>query len=304
MRNALRLVAAFGGASIFGAAFLVACSDDTDINPVAEGGAETGTDSPPGETSVIDGGPDTAPPFDGGFVVDTFGDQVATELCKSLARCCYGSPTPADGGADGGSFDLAACMGQFSKIGFEGSIIGTEIKDAGNVVLDQVNADDCLKKITALTCNLPGPEFTAARAACFGAYRGKVLPNAACKSSVECSIGHFCNGAVDGGSGVCNPLRPLNGACGDFTTNAFLGEEACSYRGSGDTGNYCKFKDFSGGGGGSTLDAGEWKCAAAEGAGTSCANSVWCKATTCQVGNVCATPDNYFQYSCDSFRVP
>lgn len=301
MRNALRLALALSGASIFAAAFVIACSDDTSVTPSTEAGTDGGPDSPKGDTGPgPDAGPDTSPPFDGGFVLENFDNVLATAICKSLSRCCYGTATPGDGGADGGTFDMAACVSKFEQVGFQGSNLGTAIKDAGNVSLDQVSADDCIKKVSALTCDLPGPEYAAARKACFGAYSGKFGASQPCKAAVECQRGFFCKGQVDGGTGVCTALRGLNGACGDNPDHPTEYEESCSYRGGGDTNLYCKFYDFAGGG--TDLDAGDWKCTAAGSAATKCATSNWCKDTICDPStNVCKSPDKLFDDACGLF---
>jgi hypothetical protein len=304
MRNHLRLIVLAGGATLIaGAAFLVACSDD-DTSVTTDSGIDGGADSRSDAPVTTDsGGGDTGvdSSFDGGFVLDTFDQQMATELCKSLARCCYGTATPApDGGADGGTFDMAACEVQYGKLGFEGSNIST-LRDGGNVSLDQVAADSCLNKIKAASCNLPGPEFKQIRDACFSVYTGKLGANAACKGSSECQVGSFCKGAVDGGAGTCTAIRAVGAACGDFTDDPVLADEACSYRRGGAPANYCNFYDFTAAGDG-TLDAGDWKCAAPLNAGASCANSLWCNQTLCDPGSfTCVTPDKYFDQSCTRF---
>jgi hypothetical protein len=300
MRNQLRLLVLLGGASVVaGATFLVACGDDTSVT--TDAGADAQSDAPTTDAPPGDGGADTAPPFDGGFKVDTFDKTIAEEICKSLARCCYGNPTPPDGGVDGGSFDKGACEAAFIRIGFEGSNANTEFRDGGKVGLDQVAADSCITKIKAMTCDLPGAEFKTIRAACFSAYAGTVAAGGACKEAIECQPGHFCKGAGDGGTGVCEALRPLNGNCGDFTTDPAQGDRACSYRAGGGTGNYCDFYDI---GGGVERDPADWKCASAGAAGSDCASSLWCSDTICSGAGTCVTPDMYFAGACDFFATP
>ncbi len=294
MRNSLRLGVLLGGASIIaGATFLIACSDDTSINP----GTDAGSDAPitPSEASPGDAGPDTAPPFDGGFVVETFDKVIAKELCGALARCCYGTATPADGGADGGSFDEAQCEEQYGLLGFEGSNTDRPLTDAGSVTLDQLSADTCIKKIKAMSCDLPGSEFKDIRTACFGAYAGTVASGGGCAGSIECKPGQFCKD-VDGGPGTCTALRAVGGACGDLDRRH--ANEACSYRAGGDTSNYC---DIGGVMPGTELDQADWKCAAAKGAGSDCATSVWCEKTICNESSMCVTPDRYFDVGCGRF---
>lgn len=293
MRNSLRLGVLFAGASIFGgAAFLIACSDDTSINTT-----DGGTDAPvTTEASPGDGGPDTAPPFDGGFVVETFDGVIAKELCGALARCCYGSATPPDGGVDGGSFDETQCEKRFGSIGFEGSNADKPTVDAGHVALDQLSADTCIKKIKAMTCDLPGAEFKAIRTACFGAYAGTVAMGGACTSSIECKPGQFCKTVGDAGTGTCDAIRAVDGPCGDFNTDR--ADEACSYRAGGSTGNYCKFADIAAG---TILPTADWKCAASLPAGSDCATSLWCNETVCSQASTCETPNKYFDVACGTF---
>ncbi len=299
MKNHLRLIVLLGGASLVsGAAFLVACSDDTSVTTDAgtDGGPDAKSDGPASSDGSTDGGADSS--FDGGFVLETFDNQMATELCKSLARCCYGSTAPADGGIDGGSFDLAACETQYGRIGFEGSNLAT-LRDGGNVNLDQVQADLCITRIKAASCNLSGTEFGQIRDACFSVYTGKLGASAACKGSSECQTGFFCKGSTsDGGSGVCTAIRAVNGPCGDFTDDPVFGDEACSYRRGGAPANYCKFYDFDAG---AYLDAGDWKCTAPGAVGTICATSLWCDKSLCDVNSSCTTPEKYFDQRCTSF---
>lgn len=294
MKSSLRLGVLFAGASIFGgAAFLIACSDDTSISTT-----DGGTDAPitPTDAPVGDGGPDTAPPFDGGFVVDTFDKVIAKELCGALARCCYGTATPAEGGVDGGSFDATECEKRFGSIGFEGSNADKPAVDAGHVALDQLSADTCIKKIKAMTCDLPGAEFKAIRTACYGAYAGTVAMGGACTSSIECAPGQFCKTVGDAGTGTCDAVRAVDSPCGDFNTDR--AEEACSYRAGGNTGNYCKFADIATG---TFLPATDWKCAPSLPAGSDCATSLWCNETVCSQASTCETPNEYFASSCSAF---
>jgi hypothetical protein len=93
----------------------------------------------------------------------------------------------------------------------------------------------------------------------------------------------------DGGvatTGVCSPLRALNAPCGDFTTSAADGEEACSYRRSGNTGNHCDFN---------APDAGDWTCKAGLGLNAACQTGIWCSAAACDLDTLtCTSPDNYW----------
>jgi hypothetical protein len=296
MRNAFRLMVALSGAAVVGAGALLACSDDTSVNASTDGGPTPTPDSGIDSQPPTDSGADTSP-FDGGFMVDTFDSVLADEVCKALARCCWGSATPDAGGADGGTFDDTKCKTMTQTYGFEGSNIGTELRDAGNVTVDQVAADSCIQKVKAMTCNLPGTEFTQIRNGCYKAYQGKLGSGAACTGSIECQSGNFCKVGA-GGSGTCAPLRAVDAGCGDFTDKPALGEEACSYRAGGDTNAHCKFFDYTAN---ALLDAGDWKCVPGLGVGGDCASSTWCTDSICEANNKCTSPDMYWGTSCDFF---
>lgn len=304
MRNAFRLALGLSAASVFGAAFIVACSDDTSVNASGDGGVvvvpDAQTDAPRSD-SATDGGADTAPPFDGGFIIDTFDKVLATEECKKLATCCFGTAMPAEGGADGGTFDTASCVSKLMQFGFQGSNLQTELRDAGNVVLDQVKADECINRVKGLACNVVGTDYTAARASCFEVYTGKFAAGHACAGSVECQPGLFCKGQVDAGPGTCAAIGGAGASCGDNPDSPVEYEEACSYRGGGGSGNYCKYSDFATGGT-DLPDAAAWKCTPANGAGAPCQSSTWCKDTICDDTTLhCTTPDRLFDSTCATF---
>lgn len=308
MRNQLRLVVLLGGSALVtGASSLVACGDDTSLatdGGTTDSSVDAADAADAADTGADDGGDaDTGPPFDGGFKVDTFDAVLATELCKSVARCCYGTPTPAEGGADGGTFDLARCEQLYGRLGFEGSNASSQFRDGGKVSLDQGSADSCIAKVKALSCNLPGSEFKPVRAACFGAYTGTVGAGGACEESIECKPGHFCMPTSDAGTaGTCAPLRALNASCGDFTTEPGLGDQACSYRAGGNTGRFCKFYDFASG---VELPPADWKCATAAPVGSDCQTSLWCDQSICNNDVKCVDPITYFDSeTCNFFLVP
>lgn len=296
MRNQLRLIVLIGAASLTaGATFLVACSDDTSVETSTDGGGN-GEGGGNTEAGNLDSGTDTSPPFDGGFRVDTFDKVLATEICNSLARCCYGTATPAaDGGADGGTFDRTACETAYVRVGFEGSNSGNELKDGGKITLDQTAADGCVNKVKTMGCSLSGPDFKAMRTACFGAYAGTGGAGASCNGSIECQRGFFCK-TLDGGAGSCEALRGDGGACGDF--DDVVAGEACSYRGSGNTGAYCKFYDYATN---TPIPQNLWACTPAGGANDKCASSLWCSDTICNNDNTCVTPEKYFDLACPFF---
>ena len=89
----------------------------------------------------------------------------------------------------------------------------------------------------------------------------------------------------------------MNEPCGD--SNLERADEVCSYRAGGSTGNYCKFADL---GNAVVLDAGDWKCAAANPAASDCSTSLWCAQTVCSdTTSKCETPNTYFAGACSTF---
>lgn len=302
-----------------GALVLGACGDDTEVVTLDGGGGTDGTVAP--DTSRIDATTDSpsndsgvdAPvdaPFvdiDSGLKLDTFAARVADAMCNTLARCCYGD-AKLDGGAPidgGGTYNRGACLSVFDGVGYEGSLVGFQ-GSASKTSINQTQGADCLKRIEALTCNLGGVEFQAARAACFGALVGKQAAGQPCARSVDCAPGNFCN-APAGGAGTCNALAAANGDCSSFNTgdenkDLALADEICSYRASGAPKLFCDSIDLANG----VKPRAEWKCAAAKINGQDCANSLWCSDGLCNPDTLtCTTPLGVFpQTFCSTFVNP
>lgn len=308
MKN-LRLIALSAGSLLVaGSASLVACSDDTSVNPTIDSGGGTDgntTDSPITEDGGVDARADVTP--DAGATVDTFAGLVADRLCRSLARCCFGNGDLAGGAAvDGGTYDRDGCLAADKALGFEGSNVGALSAGAGNVTLDQQQSNECLAKVDALPCDLPAAVLQEARTACFAAYKGKLTNGTPCRGSIECASTSFCKapGPGDGGIvGTCQPLRAANGTCGDFTDDVDYAEEACSYRSGGTPGNHCdKILDFVQG---TYKPQADWKCVANVANGESCASSNWCASGICDFADTkCKSPFEYFAGGCQQFTKP
>jgi hypothetical protein len=305
--NKLRLIAfTSAGLLVSTGALLVACSDDTSVEPSVDGGGTETSTPPDGGTPDGGGGEDAKPDaFDAGFVVQTFPSDLGEALCGSLARCCFGNANlPEAGAVDGGTFDRPSCESFYAQFGFEGSNLGHSLLDGGNIELDQAKAADCVAKVKALTCDLSAADFQAARDACFGALRGK-LNAGACKGNIECAQGFYCKTALgsDSGVGTCTAIQAVGGNCGDFTEDPGAADPACSWRGSGDTKRFCQFDDDNDP---TALRApADWKCAEGLTNGSGCYLSTWCKDGICDeaTGN-CKTPSNYFGNSCAKYVVP
>lgn len=334
MNTKLRFLAltAVGSMTAF-AALLVACGDDDDAIdvPVADSGtpdrnvADTGSDEDADAGSIAL--PDAA-------AVNTFRAQLETALCGSLARCCFGSSSFADGGAvdastygSGAYYNAGSCAASTRTLGFENSNVGVDSADAGSVGIDPVKAVECISKLNALSCSLTGAELKVARAACYNALVGLAAEGSACTTHIECANGTFCANP-DGGTGVCTKLSGAGGSCNAFPytgtvptsvddpayglqqRNAQANEVACSTRAGGDTGLHCNSYDpslitptnLNG-----YRPQAEWKCVAGianndDGAG--CNSTVWCADGLCnpqpatagdEVGEfVCRSPLDYF----------
>lgn len=331
MKN-LRLVVFLGGTTfVASASMLVACSSDDTVVTVTPDSGDTGT--PDGGKADVDttdaNQPDTNPPFDGGFKPATFAGNVAEALCNTLTRCCFNQNDVPDGGAvDGGKFDRSRCVDIYKDLGFEGSLVGEDEAMLANVTLDQTKAADCIAKIDALQCNLTGADLKAARSVCFGALAGKLAPGQPCRASLECAPGNFClpladggvpaDGGADGGApviGQCAALRAQGQNCSIVETNAAdydsnvldsnVAEEACSYRGGGDTNLRCASYDPVGQ---DYKSRDQWTCETTVANDEVCNSTVWCSNGICDPTNgdyVCRSPVVYFTpEGCGSFVKP
>ena len=263
-------------------ALLVACSSsDTVITTSTEAGVtDAGTDTSPVVDASTDTGPDV---FDGGFKQGNYDLAIATAMCRSLARCCYGTPTPADGGVDGGSFDMMQCVATYRQRGFDNSNQDVWGADAAAFKIDQQKTQDCVNGIEALTCNATAAGFRGLRATCFGAVEGKGAVGDACQYAVECKSGHFCKAsdpdAGPGSPGVCTALRATGESCGDINNDPTRADEACTTRGSGDTNRFCQiYSDFATG---TLLDRTNWQCNNSVVIGQQCSLDSWCSDGVC-----------------------
>lgn len=313
------------------ATLLVACSSDTSISVASEVDADVDTDaqtkadatsksdadvqkdSGENEDGSVeddasqDAGPD-AEEFDGGLTVESYVDLVATTLCSSISRCCFGpTPIPDGGAVDGGTYDSSACVGLSKDLGFDETNFGNKYVSTERVTLNTAKASECLKKIEALSCSLGGTEIRAARAACYAAIAGKQGAGDPCTVSMECAQG-YCKpvdptaNPTTANGGVCTSLVGANGKCGtSFTTNdidinAQYADEACSTRTSGDTGFHCGSYDY-------TLDdypsQPDWKCVPNVANGEGCSTTRWCATGICDYADYrCKDPVTFLGKSC------
>lgn len=291
MKKLRLIVLASAALALTSTALLVACSDDTSVDPTPspDGGDASLSDAPVDATPQTDGGVDAADAADGnvpdsGLNLETFPKALGAAICALRAGCCYGDPTLKegavipDGGAyvgDGGTYLKSTCEDQYRANGFDDSShLEATVIAGGNVELDIDKAIDCIAKVNALSCSPTKAAFVATRDTCYAALKGK-LTSGSCQDTLECAAGYFCtrDTSVDGGTGTCEPLRGAGGNCGDI---ALVNPDiACSSRAGGDTKRHCNFTDFG--------TPANWKCEAELPNGSPCFDNSWCQSASCAV---------------------
>jgi hypothetical protein len=296
-RFALLLIAT-AGASGLSALVVAGCSSET-TNVVGDAGPDQ-TTSPDVQQETGpspeagDAGPDALP--DAPAPV-TFGSEVIDAFCAKIQSCC---------GADAGPYNLNACRAIVrNNGGLWGEAYGSNLYDGGNIVYDPVKGAQCLQEIAALGCDVTNAAMLAGRAACIGAFTGKGGAGAACRDSVECAPGFFCNLPTDGGAtGTCAALRGDGGPCGDFglpDPNNQQSQQACSYRGNGATGLTCDIVDEDAG---VILAPQDWACRPQRDAGADCYWNQDCKDGLCTSNGTCGNTTPLVDPSlCDAIRI-
>jgi hypothetical protein len=299
LQGVLLLLASALPASVTAAALASGCGGDDStplpeagIDATADGAMDTGADvnqseDAPSEGASSDGGVEGAAGDGGGDAAPdssamfAFATQVAAAYCDRVANCCFGS-------ADASAFNRTYCMQIMLPYGWDGCNQGTNVLDGGNVIFDPAKANSCLQDIAALDCaanTLTTAQNQHLLSDCFGALTGTLPHNAACADSIECAPGTFCRLANDGGPGVCTSLRGAGAPCGDFGGgNYAIADQACSYRGSGDTNVFCNSL---------SADAGDWSCTPAAQNDAGCFEDIACLSKVCDPGpnlttNTCA----------------
>jgi hypothetical protein len=300
-------------------AVLLACGGDDTIvtddggpDGAADGKADDGADgtADTGGPDVVDAGqPDVKSDVVAPKNVGEFATQVERALCSSLTRCCFGNANLADGGAvDGGTYNASECGNLYRDIGFEFSSTGAGLVDGGEAVVDDVKSVACLDLVGNLPCELTGAQMAAARTACFEALVGTRTAGEKCEGSIECARGLFCSPDA----GTCAPLVGDGGSCAIFDTgndevDAIRSEEACSWRGSGDTQLRCEHYDTSRTEPPYYFPRDQWRCRPQVPEGSACNSTVWCKDSICDGynGYFCTSPvDTFAELLCGRVVTP
>jgi hypothetical protein len=297
---------------LFGAVLVLACGEEETVT--LEPGRDARADTSPVQP---DGGGGTDADLDAGLKADVvtpqtvaeFALQVDNQLCGALTRCCFGNGSLApDAAVDGGRYDRAECSRIYRNIGFEFSSTGVNLVDGGEALIDKTRAAECLAEIQLISCNLSGPDMTRIRAKCFESIVGTRTSGQPCEAAIECGKGLFC----DQDGGVCAPLRGDGGPCSIYDTgdasaalelDSVRSEEACSWRGSGDTKLRCGSYD---GGSAEYVPRSEWRCQPQVGLDQACNSTVWCKDSICDInqGYVCKSPVTIFTTYCPRVVAP
>jgi hypothetical protein len=208
-----------------------------------------------------------------GLSVATFTTEIAQALCQGLARCCT---VP-----NGSSFDMAGCINTQMTTNFN---TGANVADSGDLTLDPVKAQACLNDLASVNCAATtGTDTVKEFDDCYTALSGTLTTGAPCVKSVECVQSDFCDLPTDGGAtGTCQPMRTSGEPCGDFGSRSLVqSEEACSYRGSGNTGLRCANVDLATL---TVLDAGTWVCSPEVAPDSGCGFAVDCTTRLCDPG--------------------
>jgi hypothetical protein len=224
-----------------------------------------------------------------GSNVDAFRDQVSSALCARVASCCKVA-TPAY------SLDSAACHAIYDQLGYEATARATKIASPANVSVDAAARDSCMTKISdTANCAVGSAELKSAVVDCIAALVGKVAVGGACVASVECANDAVCERDATG-IGSCKALRTSGQSCQmiyttgtNVTERENLAQDFCSKRGGGDTGLYCDAYDFVAN---DYRAESTWKCAGAQGDGSSCSTDQYC------TSHVCAPYSDPAQFTC------
>jgi hypothetical protein len=312
------LVGSVGVTGAWGVAVVGCGGDDSSTGPSAslpdgttEGSAQEdapqGTDQSTTQPDVLaqpdvshpatEAGPDVGAPdgdagsnvrgFEGGAA--SFPAQLAASVCGFIANCCGTTATAP-------TFNAAACDSTVLPGGFQGSATGANLFDGGNIAFNAATAQACLDDFARVDCSTnqaPSPIVAQIYKDCFGAYSGLLAVGAPCKATIECAPGGFClpadGGVGDAGAiGLCQTIAGSGAACGLLGTSS-ASQNVCSYRGSGNTGLFCKSYTSSDASATTTsLGIASWACEPQEPLGTSCLQNEDCASFGCH-SHQCAT---------------
>jgi hypothetical protein len=267
-------------------------SGDADSAPGTDADAGAGTDADASSSADGEGGSasdagdasDAAPLL----TAQQYPAALATAFCNSVAACCGMN-------GDAASFNWTSCYTGELSAGFKGASTGVQYFDAGNIVFDPVQGQNCIDVISAIDC--VSNQTTSAEQAqlfksCYATYTGTLEAGAPCSATMECAPGTFCSAAA---GGTCTPLVGVGGNCGALGANLNLGQTMCSYRGSASNGLFCQ--NISGDAGTAALPTAQWTCQAQWEGGSECAGNQDCTTLIChQVSagfDLCASAGNW-----------
>jgi hypothetical protein len=263
-----------------------ASSPDADASTSADADAAVAPDADAESTADAD----AATPADASAAFG-FPTQVATTLCNRIADCCGSS-------ADAGTFNFPLCLADELPGGFKGSMTGANLFDGGNIVFDPVAAQACLTALQQVDCTtneISGPVEAQLYLKCYGAFSGTLQVGAPCRATIECAPGSFClpvsGGVGDAGAiGLCQAQVGDGGSCNLGGLTGLNQQSICSYKGSGNTGLFCRTFDPTMPS--QTTDASTWTCVPQEPLGTGCLLNQECQSFACPSSDQCASVVN------------
>ncbi len=297
MRNAGRVSAVLVVGLVVSAQACVVVLDTPP--PPVDSGVDATTDASNDVVNLPDGADVVVlPDADAGEQIKTFFTAAVDAYCQRIATCC--TLTPAQ-------FDLEHCRAAVGAGGLAGAVRGlVQLPDNGKLSYDGTAAQSCLTKLSALTCTaleVPASEWADVfNTTCSKAVSGTVATGGACRQSIECVAGQFCEpSGGDAGTGTCKALRTIGTVCGDLgvTTAGYANltaHESCSTRALGP--GFCD----------DTADpitpANTWKCAAGAANSAACYYDYQCTSLTCggkTEPGVCGTPKD-LSPACTGFK--
>lgn len=245
--------------------------------------------------------------FDASTSMAEFPGQVAAAICERTAACCGTTANAPD-------FNLSFCLSVSQ--GFNGSNLGAQYIDGGNVAFDTNKAQECLANLRAVDCatnNISSALATVLYQSCFGALTGTLPTGSSCHDAIECTSGDYCSPGDGGALGTCQPLKQEGQPCGDFASVTStpqakaLGQTECSYRASGNTAFWCDYFDLTTGA--AFADAAAWTCTSDLQLNSLCANGQECESFVCDPGanrnvNRCASSSSFdYPFACAAYIV-
>ena len=188
----------------------------------------------------------------GGTVNDPifdFQEMVSTALCGRAAACCRS-------GNSGYLASPTKCRDDYALAGFDGTARDLLKASGAHLSINATAKSSCLLALgdttacsSSTTTLTPGETNAAELANCIAAVTGSVANGGSGVTSAQCGTSSVCVHAANG-TATCQALRAVGASCevldksGSEDQRYDLGQELCSNRAGGATGNFCDGYDF------------------------------------------------------------